>query len=190
MNFVFCGWKATGNFIFTPMNIFIVADNDQDSPQMMAPSLSQFFESYLGWESESEVMQLGKLTDLDLSPFLKFTKVENIKDAVWQELNPLLHLLQQLITKLQADPYVYRQVKYSAMPQSHLREKLLKLALEGDKKEIAKFVKEWQHIPDSQYPPDPGYIRKGFLLEDVTQLEKLLREMMQEGAKKIQLRYY
>lgn len=172
------------------MNIFIVADNDSDNPQMMNPSLSQFFEMQLGWESESEVMQLSKLVALDLSPFMKFVEKENLKDAVWQDLSELLSTLQQLIGKLKANPYVHTQIQYSAAPQTHLQEQLLKLTLEGDKEKIKKMVREWQHQPDSQFPPDIGYIRRGFLLEDLVLLEKMLRGMLKDGAKKIQLHYY
>lgn len=172
------------------MNIFIIADNDIDSPQMMSPSLSQFFEMHLGWESESEVSQIEKLLNIDLSPFMKFVDVANVKDAVWQDLNPVLFLTQQFIEKLKANPKLHERIQYSAMPQSHLQEKLLKLTLEGDKEKIAQFIKEWQHTPDSQFPPEIGYVRRGFLLEDLIELEKLLRGMMKEGTQKIQLHYY
>jgi hypothetical protein len=172
------------------MNIFIVADNDTDSPQMMAPSLSQFFESHLGWESESEANQIAKLLALDLSPFMKFVEKDDLKNAVSQDLNSLLFLTQEFIKKLKANPKIHERIQYSAMPQSHLQEKLLKLTLDGDKKEIAKFVKEWQHTPDSQYPPEIGYVRRGFLLEDLIALEKMLRGMLKDGAEKIQLHYY
>jgi hypothetical protein len=172
------------------MNIFIVADNDQDSPQMMAPSLSQFFESHLGWESESEVMQVGKQLGIDLAPFLNFTEKENIENAQWQDLNAVLYLTQKFIGKLKDDPKLHERIHYSAMPQSHLQEQLLKLTLNGDKKGIAKFVKEWQHIPDSHFPPEIGYVRRGFLLEDLIALEKMLRGMMKDGASRIQLHYY
>ncbi len=157
---------------------------------MMAPGLSQFFESHLGWESESEANQIGKLLSIDLTPFMKFAEKDDLKNAVWQDLNSMLYLTQQLIEKLKADPKLYERVQYSAMPQSHLQEKLLKLTLEGDKKEIAKFVKQWQHVPDSQFPPDIGYLRRGFLLEDLKGLEKMLRGMLKDGAEKIQLHYY
>lgn len=157
---------------------------------MMTPSLSQFFEMQLGWESESEVMQLSKLTSLDLSAFLSFKEKEKINEAVWLDLNNLLYTLQQLISRLKANPYVHTQIKYSAAPQSHLQEQLLKLTLEGDKEKVKQMVKEWQHTPDSQYPPDIGYVRRGFLLEDLVGLEKMLRGMMKDGAEKIQLHYY
>ncbi len=172
------------------MNIFIIADNDQDSPQMMTPSLSQFFEMHLGWESDSEVMQLSKLMALDLSAFMNFVEKEKIKEAVWQDISGMLHTLQQLIERLKANPYVYKQIQYSAAPQSHLQEQLLKLTLEGDKEKVKQMVKAWQHTPDSQFPPEIGYIRRGFLLEDLVALEKMLRGMMKEGAEKIQLHYY
>lgn len=172
------------------MNIFIIANNDTDSPQMMAPSLSQFFEMHLGWASESEAKQIEKLLSFDLSPFMTFVEKENIDDAVWQDMNGLLHTLQQLISKLKANPYVHTQIQYSAAPQTHLQEQLLKLTLEGDKEKIKQMVKEWQHTPDSKYPPEIGYVRRGFLLEDLIGLEKMLRGMMKEGAEKIQLHYY
>ncbi len=172
------------------MNIFIVPDHEPENPQMMAPSLSQFFEMHLGWESESEAKQFEKLLGLDLSPLMKFVEQENVKDAVMQDLNSVLWLTQQFIEKLKANPKLYEQIQYSAMPQTHLQEKLLKLTLEGDKNAVAKFVKEWQHTPDSQFPPDIGYARRGFLLEDLIGLEKMLRGMMKDGAEKIQLHYY
>jgi hypothetical protein len=172
------------------MNIFIVPDNEPENPQMMTPSLSQFFEMHLGWESESEAMQIAKLLAIDLSPYMKFAGKDEIKNVVSQELNSVLFLTQQFIGKLKANPKIHERIQYSAMPQSHLQEKLLKLTLEGDKKEIAKFVKEWQHTPDSQFPPDIGYTRRGFLLEDLIGLEKMLRGILKDGAEKIQLHYY
>lgn len=171
------------------MNIFLISDHEPENPLMMAPSLSQFFESHLGWESESEVLQIAKLLELDLSPYLKFVQEEDAKNAVPQDITALLELTQQFIEKLKADPKLHERMHYSAMPQSHLQEKLLRLTLEGDKPGIAKFVKEWQHIPDSPFPPEIGYVRRGFLLEDLIAFEKMLRGLMKDGAKKVTLIY-
>jgi hypothetical protein len=176
--------------IFTAMNIFIIPDHAPEHPHMMAPSLSQFFEMQLGWESESEAEQIGKLIGLDLSPYKKFAKETEVKNAVWQDLSAVIDLTQQFIAKLKADPELYKRIQYSAMPQSHLQEQLLRLTLEGEKEKIKAFVKEWQHTPDSQFPPEIGYVRRGFLLEDLVQLEKMLQELAKDGAQKIQLHYY
>jgi hypothetical protein len=164
-------------------------DRGKSNPVMMAPSLSQFFEMYIGFGLDSEVAQVGKLLAVDLSPFLEFSPPDS-KEITWHELKALQQLVQEFITKIRATPDLYKRIQYSAMPQSHLQEKLLRLTLEGDKPGIAKFVKEWQHIPDSKFPPEIGYVRKGFLLEDLIAFEKTLLELMGDGVKKVQLQYY
>lgn len=169
------------------MNIFIVADHEPEHPRMMVPSLSQFFEMHLGWGAESEAGQVAKLTGLDFSPYMLFAKEPG--QAVWQELEPLVDLTQQFIAALNKEPELHERIRYSAMPQTHAQEQLIRLATEGDKQKMDAFIKEWQHIPDSAFPPDIGYMRKGFLLDDLQQLEKMLAEIKKGGAQKISLIY-
>lgn len=169
------------------VNYFLYSDSSS-SPIMVPPGLSQFFEMYQGFESESEFSQVEKILGLDLSMFQQWNAPDG-KDVKLHDLDAMLFLTQQLIKKVRDTKDLHERVEYSAMPQPHLQEKLIKLALEGDKKKIEAFIKEWQHTPDSAFPPDTGYIRKGFLLQDLEQFEKMLMEMKLDGAKKVNITY-
>lgn len=169
------------------MNYFIY-DDDNTTPHMVPPGLSQFFEQFQGFESESEVAQVEKILGLDLSLFQQWNE-PGAKDVKWHKLDDVMHLTQQLIKKVQATPDLHERVEFSAMPQPHLQEKLIKLAMEGDKQKIEAFVKEWQHTPDSAFPPDTGYIRKGFFMQDLLAFQEILFSIKQSKGKKINFTY-
>ena len=107
------------------------ADCELDFPE----GLSTFFESYGGYEENSEVGQIEKILDIDLSAFQNtYNEFEyegfemqkelgNIKNPKkefekyekksWQSVDSIYHKLGALINKIENDTSFYKKIRYS-----------------------------------------------------------------------------
>jgi hypothetical protein len=150
--------------------------------------LSQFFEQYQGFSEESEVAQVSKILGIDLSAFQKYNEPETVP-VVWLNLNELIKITGDFARRIRETPGLFAQMKYGGFPGTLLRIELMKAALVNDKAKMEKIVKSFQSTPDSSYPPDTGYIKRGDLLEDVLELEKMLKRIKSEGGREIKLIY-
>ncbi|HTF03973.1 MAG TPA: hypothetical protein VK826_08105 [Bacteroidia bacterium] len=170
------------------MNYYIYSDAGTVDGLPFPHLLSQFFEQYQGFSEESEVAQVSKILGIDLSPFQKYNEPETAP-VVWLNVNELIKLTADFSKRIRGTPDLFSRMKYGGFPGTLLRIELMKAALVNDKTKMEQIVKSFQATPDSSYPPDTGYIKRGDLLEDVAELEKMLKRIKSEGGREIKLVY-
>lgn len=169
------------------MNFYLYSDVDPGEGTVFPPGLSQFYEQYKGFGNESEVAQVSELLKIDLTPFQKYNVAA--EEVIWHDIDALIALNQLLRQKVQATPDLYARMKYCGPTESALRAELMKAAISGDKKKMEEIVKRFQNTPDSAYPPDVEFIKRGFLLRDILELDKILLAIKKKGGTRINIVY-
>lgn len=170
------------------MNLDIYSDSGSPDAFAFPAGLSQFFEQYQGFGEESEVAQVSDILDIDLSVFQKYNLPES-RNIQWLNLNEIISIIENFIAKLKTIPDLYSCMQYGGVTQNALRFELMKAAMENNKAKLDGIVKKWQHTPDSAFPPDFGYIKRGDLKNDLLVLKNILYNIKSSGAKEIRFVY-
>lgn len=169
------------------MSIFIYTDASELDEGTFPIQLTEFLEQYSSYEEKSEVAQTAQLLEIELSPLLRFDKLES-ETRTWHELGEIKNLVDTFLEKVNTSPEFYTQVKYGEGPEMDL-EKLMEKAAQKDVEGMMELVMQMQEKPASGFPPDTGYLSSGFLAQDLETLAGQLARIEKDGAKKIRLVY-
>lgn len=165
-------------------------------------SLSYFFEAIGGWGEESEVAQVSKILDIDLSTFQDYyfyDMSETEEEATWKDLNAFQALIQLFIQKIDSNPDYFKEVIYNPKRtkldslNSNLHEKLKdQKTIQEQLKEIQLLDQKIQEETEDEfylYPADRKYLSNNQLKRDLQVLNSILDCYKKKGATKIQLGY-
>ncbi len=180
-------WILVSSFMPMSMNYIIEPDIETTCHERFPSGLSHFFEQVGAYDDQSEVRQVEKILDIDLSAFQQYDYIDDngVLTHHWKGIKKLDRLLSGLLLKIQANPNYYQQVKYNPIVAVY--------GFSSDPAEMAAMEvtqQAHQNHPMFGYPNDHGYLEHSGLVKDVKALKALLHCYQKAGATKVALSYY
>ena len=166
----------------------ITADKTTNCEDDFPESLSHFFEQVGGCGDKSEVMQVSRILEIDLSVFQLYdygtTNVKKEK-RYWQCLDRFASIVEAFIKKISENPDYYKKVLHNNDYDSQMN----KIMYAKDEDSLLKVVEELYSDPSTSFPPDRGYLSQNEIMDDLIALKGLLDCYKESRATKIKLTY-
>lgn len=146
-----------------------------------------FFEQWGGYDDKSEVAQVERILDINLTVFKEYDYPDTTGKITrhWKSIKTLDNLLAKLLLKIKANPQYYKQVIHNPVSMEYY--------LPIDSAEEAR-MEERQRAHNqnqlSNYPDDFGYLKSARFQNDIKALRALLYCYRRAGATKISISYF
>ena len=175
------------------MNYFIYPDKETKCKHDFPNGLSFFFEQVGGYGEHSEVSQVSKILNIDLSIFQHYdsSRPENEKyddREFWNDIDTFINVIDLFVNKIQENKDYYKSVQYNPnqIKYDNQLENIWKIKdTTVRNKELDNLYKQ----PGFLCPLDYGYLKNGEILIDLNDLKQVFECLKKEGIKRIKLMY-
>lgn len=152
--------------------------------------LSNFLEQLPMTDYNSEVRQVSQILtiNLDLFQLLDNGYPETATQDYWQDIDPLIALVESFLAKIAVNKQYYEEVRY-AKSTGALNDQLHELLHNNNEAFMKGLLDQLYSNADTSFPPDHGYLRNGIIVQDLNELLRLLNCYKKAGATKVELNY-
>jgi hypothetical protein len=180
-------WVLANSFRPMGMTYFIEPNIKTPCHDHFPEGLSQFFEQWGGYENKSEVAQVEKILNINLTVFQKYDYIDTTGKLTrhWKNIETLDDLLSKLLLKIKANPQFYTQVKHNPISVEYF------IPIDSAKEaRMNERQRAHDDNPMSDYPDDFGYLKSAHFQNDIKELRALLHCYRRAGATKVALAYF